>query len=211
MQQNIFDQFDKPTSQVIPGTVGAKPTEAQARAMGFYERMSGANKYMNAIEDTGFDPVNIRDIFFKNNPFIPDVLERFAQTTKFKLYNTAKINFSTAQLRRETGAVINDSEIVWIDETYFPQLGEGREVQDYKREQRSGAVNAMKREAESFYDIDSIEEVQEKALGDERRRALKLLKQRLASELYQRPENKELYERTERVAKQLAEMLSQEE
>mgnify|MGYP001386383880 CR=1 FL=1 len=40
----------------------------------------------------------------------------------------AKIDFSTAQLRQETGAVINESEIVWIDKTYFPQFGDDQQT-----------------------------------------------------------------------------------
>ena len=42
----------------------------------------------------------------------------FYNTPKFKQYQRAKIDFSTAQLRQETGAVINESEIDWIDRTY---------------------------------------------------------------------------------------------
>ena len=218
MQQNIFDQFDEPKSKVIPGTVGAKPTEAQARAMGFYDRMVMANSYMTGVEEAGFDPVNMEDVAKDNLPFIPEFFERMMQSTKYKLYKTARMNFSTAQLRRETGAVINDSEIVWIDETYFPQLGEGKEVQEFKAMQRELAIKAMKREAASYYDFgddvespEFLEQEMKFGLLGGRRRALKLLKERLASPVFQRPENKALYERTERIAQELAQLISDDE
>lgn len=93
---------------------------------------------MDQLEESGFDPVNTVDVLKDNLPFVPEWLERMMQSPQYKLYNTNKINFSTAQLRRETGAVINDSEIVWINETYFPQYGDGPEVTALKRGSHRG-------------------------------------------------------------------------
>jgi tryptophan synthase beta subunit len=118
------------------------------------------------------------DVAKDNLPFVPDWLERMMQSTKYKLYNTNKINFSTAQLRRETGAVINDSEIVWIEETYFPQLGDGPEVASLKKEARTEAIRAMETEAGAAYQGLSQEETLLKAAADAKRRAISILKKR---------------------------------
>ena len=133
---------------------------------------------MNEIENSGFDPVNIVDVARDNLPFIPDWLERMMQSTQYKLYNTNKINFSTAQLRRETGAVINDSEIVWINETYFPQLGDGPEVAALKKEARVEAIKAMETEAGEAYQGLTQVEAQEEAARRAKSRAIKILKER---------------------------------
>lgn len=152
--------------------------EAQNRAAGFAGRMIFSNTRMNEIENSGFDPVNIVDVARDNLPFIPDWLERMMQSTQYKLYNTNKINFSTAQLRRETGAVINDSEIVWINETYFPQLGDGPEVAALKKEARVEAIKAMETEAGEAYQGLTQEEAQEEAARRAKSRAIKILKER---------------------------------
>ena len=133
---------------------------------------------MNELEQQGFDPVNITDVAKDNLPFVPDWLERMMQSTQYKLYNTNKINFSTAQLRRETGAVINDSEIVWINETYFPQLGDGPEVAALKKEARVEAIKAMETEAGEAYQGLTQEEAQEEAARRAKSRAIKILKER---------------------------------
>jgi len=152
--------------------------ESQSRAAGFTGRMIFSNTRMNAIEDAGFDPVNMIDVAKDNLPFVPEWLERMLQSTKYKLYNTNKINFSTAQLRRETGAVINDSEIVWINETYFPQLGDGPEVASLKQEARTEAIRAMETEAGNAYEGLSQEETFRQAASDAKRRAISILKRR---------------------------------
>ena len=133
---------------------------------------------MNEIEDSGFNPVNIIDVGLDNFPFIPDWLDRLALNTKYQLYNTNKINFSTAQLRRETGAVINDSEIVWINETYFPQVNQPPEVHELKREARRLAIEAMETEAGEAYQGLSQKEMEAAAAVRAKSRAIKILRER---------------------------------
>lgn len=152
--------------------------ESQARAAGFAGRMIFSNGRMDDIENSGFNPVNTLDSFVDNLPFVPEWAERMMQSTKYKLYNTNKINFSTAQLRRETGAVINDSEIVWINETYFPQYGDGPEVAALKKEARTEAIKAMETEAGEAYEGLSQEETQALAAKKAKNRAIKILRER---------------------------------
>ena len=71
---------------------------------------------------------------------------------KYKQYGTAQIDFSTAQLRKETGSQINDSEIVMINLTYFPLPGDDQGTIALKRENREKAILAMKTDAGAAYD-----------------------------------------------------------
>jgi hypothetical protein len=87
-----------------------------------------------------------------NLPIIPDSIERVFNSPKFKQYERAKIDFSTAQLRQETGAVINESEIDWIDRTYFPQFGDDPQTLLDKRQARRDALAAMKGQAGKAYE-----------------------------------------------------------
>jgi len=165
-------------SQVLFSSKKSIYPESQARAAGFAGRMIFSNTKMNNLEESGFDPVNMIDVAKDNLPFVPEFLERFLQSTQYKLYNTNKINFSTAQLRRETGAVINDSEIVWINETYFPQLGDGPEVAALKKDARVEAIKAMETEAGQAYEGLSQEDARREAAINAKRRAISILKKR---------------------------------
>jgi hypothetical protein len=139
---------------VIPGTEKVKDpfTGEQKKQAGFAVRMETAIKQIEELENSGFNPVNIRDMVVSNLPFVPDALERPFLSAKFKQYERAKIDFSTAQLRQETGAVINESEIVWIDLTYFPEFGDDPKTIMNKRNARRDAFAAMKGQAGEAYE-----------------------------------------------------------
>ena len=139
---------------VIPGTEKVKDplTEGQKRQANFAIRMENALRQLEELEDSGFNPVNLYDIAVNNLPFVPDAVERFLSSPKYKQYERAKLDFSTAQLRQETGAVINDSEIVWINKTYFPEFGDDPGTMLAKRQARRDAYAGMKGQAGKAYD-----------------------------------------------------------
>ena len=93
---------------IIPGTERIKDplTEGQKRQANFAIRMENALRQIEDLEDSGFNPVNLYDIVVNNLPFVPDAVERLFSSPKYKQYERAKLDFSTAQLRQETGAVI---------------------------------------------------------------------------------------------------------
>jgi hypothetical protein len=140
--------------RVIPGTEKVKDplTEGQKRQANFAIRMENALRQLEELEDSGFNPVNLYDIVVNNLPFVPDALERLLSSPKYKQYERAKLDFSTAQLRQETGAVINDSEIVWINKTYFPEFGDDPGTMLAKRQARRDAYAGMKGQAGKAYD-----------------------------------------------------------
>ena len=112
-----LDDFEQQSQiDIIPGTEKVKDpfTGEQKKQAGFAVRMENAVKQLEDLENSGFNPVNVRDMVVSNLPIIPDSIERVFNSPKFKQYERAKIDFSTAQLRQETGAVINESEIDWI-------------------------------------------------------------------------------------------------
>lgn len=139
---------------IIPGTEKVKDplTEGQKRQANFAIRMENALRQLEDLEDSGFNPVNLYDIVINNLPFVPDAVERLFSSPKYKQYERAKLDFSTAQLRQETGAVINDSEIVWINKTYFPEFGDDPGTMLAKRQARRDAYAGMKGQAGKAYD-----------------------------------------------------------
>ena len=163
----------------IPGTEKVKDpfTGEQKKQAGFAVRMENAVAQLEALENSGFNPVNVYDIVISNLPIVPDAIERYFNSPKFKQYERAKIDFSTAQLRQETGAVINESEIDWIDRTYFPQFGDDPQTLLDKRQARREALAAMKGQAGKAYER-TKEFVQKSGGLDGREEALLELKER---------------------------------
>ena len=150
-----LDDFEQQSQiDIIPGTEKVKDpfTGEQKKQAGFAVRMENAVKQLEDLENSGFNPVNVRDMVVSNLPIIPDSIERVFNSPKFKQYERAKIDFSTAQLRQETGAIINESEIDWIDRTYFPQFGDDPQTLLDKRQARRDALAAMKGQAGKAYE-----------------------------------------------------------
>jgi len=70
-----------------------------------------------------------------------------ALSSDYQKFMQARSNFINAQLRRESGAVISDSEYEAADKQYFPQPGDKPEVIEQKRQNRIDALEGMKRAA----------------------------------------------------------------
>jgi hypothetical protein len=176
------EQVDKtePGPEIIPGTEKSKDvfTGEQKKQAGFAVRMEAAVKQMKDLEDAGFNPVNLYDLIVNNLPFDPRALENWLSSAEYKQYNRAKFDFATAQLRQETGAVINDSEIIWIEQTYFPNFGDDEETLRRKREARDAALAAMIGQAGKAYDRTKAEIISRGGLTLESESALEILKKR---------------------------------
>ena len=150
-ESNIVSEDD---AKVIEGTIPLKsPFSAdQNNAAGFALRMEYALKELDAIENAGFNPVNFYDFFVNNQiPFAPKALENFLSSAEYKQYARARQDFSTAQLRQETGAQISAQEVDQIYETYFPNFGDDRQTILNKKEARERALAAMKQIAGKAY------------------------------------------------------------
>ena len=142
-------------ARAIAGTEKSKDpfTEGQKRDAGFAIRIERALREIEELEDSGFDPVNFKDsVLVEYAPFIPDLAENFLKSPQYQLYQRAMNDFTTAQLRKETGAQINDSEVVFINKSYVPQPGDDPATIAAKREARQLALAAMVGNAGKAYD-----------------------------------------------------------
>ena len=137
---------------IIEGTeVSKSPFSVdQNKAAGFALRMEYALKELESLENAGFNPVNIRDYLANNLPFDPKPLENWLSSPEYKQYARARQDFSTAQLRQETGAQISAQEVDQIYETYFPNFGDDQQTM-LKKEARDRAFAAMKQIAGKAY------------------------------------------------------------
>tara|TARA_R100001244_G_scaffold90282_1_gene68524 strand:- start:139 stop:633 length:495 start_codon:yes stop_codon:yes gene_type:complete len=150
--------------------------------------MEQALRRIESLEQSGFDPANFKDLVVDylggdENAGVRAWAERVMLSPKYKQYLRAKMDFSTAQLRKETGAVINDSEIIWIDKTYFPLLADDPVSLQDKFDARRAATGGMRVGAgEAFNDVKrAVEDFQSElgtdtpaaAMAELRRRALK--------------------------------------
>jgi hypothetical protein len=151
----LSDPVKPPSPPIVPGTEISKSpfTEAQNKAAGYAIRMEIAMKQLDDLELAGFNPHNMRD-FVVNNiiPFTPEFVDNYFSSPEYKQYMRARIDFASAQLRQETGATIAPSEIVWIDQTYFPSAGDDDGTIAAKREARKKALAAMIGVAGKAYD-----------------------------------------------------------
>jgi hypothetical protein len=142
-------------SGVIPGTEKSKSpfTEGQRKDAMFALRMKNSIEEMERLEDAGFDPRNFTEsVVVERGPFIPDIAENFLLSPQYQLYKRAMNDFAMAQLRKDTGAVINDSEMDWMRTSIQPLPGDSDEVIAAKRRARREYLASMKASAGKAYD-----------------------------------------------------------
>jgi len=155
-------------SAVLPGTEKSKSpfTQDQRKDAMFAVRMKNALEEMERLEDSGFDPRNFQEsVIVERAPFIPDIAENFLLSPQYQLYKRAMNDFAMAQLRKDTGAVINDSEMDWMRTSIQPLPGDSPEVIKAKRRARRELLLAMKGSAGSAYDA-AIGEFEEESDGN---------------------------------------------
>ena len=110
-------------------------TVDEAKNAGFSLRAQTANETLNALDAEG------TSLF---NNFAAQVpLGNYALTPEYQRYDQAKRDFVNAVLRRESGAVIADSEFANAERQYFPQPGDTPAVIEQKRQNRLTAIAGM--------------------------------------------------------------------
>jgi len=123
---------------------GEKFTESQGKALTFGNRMENAESILSNLENEGTSRTNRygANIPLFGNSVITEGYQKFQQ---------AEREFINALLRRESGAVIADSEYNNFSKQYFPQPGDSPDVIAQKRQSRKVAIDAMKKEAGPNY------------------------------------------------------------
>lgn len=124
--------------RVVQGNVDTsktpKLTEAEGRNAGFLKRAITAEKELSALETEGTSMWN------KAAGNLPMGAGNYLVTEGAQKFNQAKRNFINAVLRRESGAVISESEFENANQQYFPQPGDSEAVIAQKRKNREDAI-----------------------------------------------------------------------
>lgn len=146
---------ENPQGAVIPVAGGGSlkpPTEGQGKAVLFGARIAEANQIFDNLEKQGFVTPSYAKGAAESVPFIGGMLGRAASVTPLvsaqeQQLEQAQRNFINAVLRRESGAVIADSEFENARKQYFPQFGDSAEVIAQKRKNRETALRGITYEA----------------------------------------------------------------
>jgi len=157
-QDNFFSKFhlnaDTTPQAAVSEVLIADPknpfTDVQNKAASFAYRQKMAIEETDRLLANGYNPAT--DYFNYVASFLPDIVEGIFTTAPYKQWQRARIDLSTAQLRPETGAVINESEIVWIDDTMWEKIHEDPVTSAQKRESRMRAYIGNKAVAGKAYD-----------------------------------------------------------
>jgi hypothetical protein len=103
----------------LPGTA-KPPTEGQLTSAGFADRMVNAEKNIQEVMKAGYNPTNLRDAAAGR----AGMAGKFLTSTMGQRYSQAQRDWVTANLRKESGAAIPESEMDQEIKKYFPSPGE---------------------------------------------------------------------------------------
>ncbi len=135
--QNMTDAREKEKNQIARDS---KPlTDSQAKSAAFGARMQSANETLNSLEADGklFSTPGSR------TGFGVGAVVNTMNSAKGQQLDQAKRDFINAVLRRESGAVIAESEFENAEKQYFPQIGDSQEVIAQKRRNREIATRGV--------------------------------------------------------------------
>lgn len=135
-------------------------TEVQAKAVTFASRMNNANNIINELSSLGTDKSSAGKQFMEAIPGIGGGLGNLYNATlpeNIQKLDQAKRDWVNANLRNESGAVIDKDEFTNADKQYFPQIGDKPEVIKQKAINRKLAEEGMRSQSGSgAKNIDSI-------------------------------------------------------
>jgi hypothetical protein len=130
-----------------PDEGAPKPmTEGQSKALLFGSRMQEADKLIASLSAKGVDKPSLIKQGAESVPFIGGGLGALANplaSPDQQRVEQAQRDFINAALRRESGAVISDSEFDNARKQYFPQVGDSEAVKRQKAENRRLATRGV--------------------------------------------------------------------
>jgi len=128
-------------------------TDAQAKALLFGTRMQESNAILDKLAAAGTDKPSVIKRALDGTPLVGNALGTAANATVAspaqQQVEQAQRDFINAVLRRESGAVISDSEFDNARKQYFPQVGDSDEVKAQKAQNRKRATELMLQEVPS--------------------------------------------------------------
>jgi len=166
------------------GGVGAPtykaPTESQAKAKSFADRMSQSQSIIDNLEakaiageDGGYHP----------GQFQIDRLPERAKTESRKSYEQAQRTFINAALRRESGAVISPEEAEEAAKQYFPQSGDSVELLKQKQKAREIITRNMQLEGAPAGDYESSRSPSQSIMQDKNGKKYRVANGKVVGEL----------------------------
>ena len=127
---------------IVSGTEKDKKYNAdQNKSYGFAGRMYKANQILEELVEGGFEPAQLFETATAEG--MPMGLGNYFVSPEYQSYNQAKENWVTANLRKESGAVIGPEEMAKEIEKYFPIVGDSEKVIKQKAAARQDAQKAM--------------------------------------------------------------------
>jgi hypothetical protein len=143
----------RPAATMNGQPIGAKPkdlTDAQAKALLFGTRMQEADAALGKLASTGTDMPSIIKTGAERTPLVGGLLgpaaNAVAASPAQQQVEQAQRDFINAVLRRESGAVISESEFDNARKQYFPQVGDSAAVKKQKADNRRRATQLMMEE-----------------------------------------------------------------
>lgn len=115
-------------------------TEGQAKAVAFASRMDNSDSIINDLSKKG---INVSTPGSRAGFGVGAVIGALQSAERQQL-DQAKRDFVNAVLRRESGAVISDTEFANADQQYFPQVGDSPAVISQKAKNRKISLEGMK-------------------------------------------------------------------
>lgn len=136
---------DPKTGQPVFQGAPKPPTEGQAKAGTFADRLVKSGSILDQLENVGTDKSD------RLASTLPGGAGNMMVSPEFQRFDQAKRDFVNAILRRESGAVISTEEFANADKQYFPQPGDTKETIDQKRANRAASMEGIIREAGPQY------------------------------------------------------------
>lgn len=126
-----------------PKSGAEKPmTDAQSKAALFGSRMESSNSIINDLAGKG---TTTSIPFSRSGLGVGDTINALSSGNQQQL-TQAKRDFINAVLRRESGAVISDTEFANAERQYFPQVGESEKQKAQKANARAIATRGIQAE-----------------------------------------------------------------
>lgn len=123
------------------------PTEDQSKAANFARRMELAMHDLAELEKAGYNRAST-EAAARSGPLVPNALN----SKEGQRYSNAEKNFASANLRKESGAVIGRDEMLQQEELYFPRHGDSPETIAQKARNRAQAFAGMRAAAGPLFD-----------------------------------------------------------
>lgn len=128
------------TSNLKAPKAPKKNSEGENKAAGFASRMQGASNAIKQLEAEGYDRTD-------KSAGIGQMMPNLLKTDAAQRWAQAQEDWVSANLRRESGAVIGEEEMEREIAKYFPLAGDSAKVVEQKRKSRERAEAGMRKSA----------------------------------------------------------------